>query len=207
MTWHLQKGLTLLELLIAVSILAVIGLASATTLNSALNSEMVVKKRADELEALSYTLSTLRKDLEQVIGRPFNYMSSGSERSQPIIGYHDDISNAGLLLKFTRTGKRTVPGSAPSSRLEHISYYVDEGRLIRASTPLATPLDEVFAARKTLLSGVESVHVFYYANSWIESWSTESQRNYLPRAVRVVLTTARWGEVEQTVLLPESPND
>lgn len=202
-----QQGLTLLELLVAVSILALISLASATTLNSTINSERSIHQRASSLETLSYALSILRQDLEQAIGRPFTGASTGYSQSQPMTGFNNELSNSGLLLRFVRSGKRSIPTSKPSSNLEHIWYYLIDGRLVRASSPVPSPLEDTRHRKKTIISGLEHIEFFYYDDSWTDNWSITSPKNHLPRAIRLVLTTSLWGRVEQTILLSGPPDE
>lgn len=198
-----QRGLTLLELIVAIALLALIGLATATTLNSAINNEKHLDTRAEAIEALSYALSIVRQDLEQVVNRPFIGPGSHDGQTRVMTGYHNEIEAAGDLLRFTRTGRRSIPGAFPGSRLQHIHYQLIDNQLIRATAPVPNPVDEELPLKQILLESIEQIQLHYYLSGWTNSWATEQTSQTLPRAVRITLTTTRWGDIEQIVLLPE----
>jgi len=198
-----QKGLTLLELLVSLAIVAMIGLATAYTLRNSIVSEARITERAEGLQMLDYALSVLRLDLEQAIARPFkDELGKGS--SQPLIGYHDEVPGRAHLLSFVKTGRRTLPASIHVSRLEHVSYYFSDNKLFRSSSTVPTPLDDSQNTKRVLLSGLKSVRFYYYDSGWNEEWSVYKVQAHLPKAVRVVLDTEMWGEVSQVILLPET---
>ncbi len=197
-----QQGLTLLELLVAVAIMALIGLATTTTLNTTINNEKVVRERAEELEMMGFALTTIRQDLEQMINRSTRSASGISQSTPPLIGHHNAEENQGRLLTFTRTGRRSPPGALPGSRLQRVHYRLEDDELIRMSAPIASPLDEELPNKRYLVSGVHKITLAYLNQTWRKQWSVQQPFNSLPEAIRITLHTERWGEIQQVVMLP-----
>ena len=65
-----QSGFTLLEIMIAVSITAVIGVISATMLSGTMNNHAQVIRQEKKLLTLERALHIIRTDIEQIALRP-----------------------------------------------------------------------------------------------------------------------------------------
>ncbi|MGB0467291.1 MAG: type II secretion system minor pseudopilin GspJ [Pontibacterium sp.] len=202
-----QQGLTMIELIVAVALLALIGLATATTLNSAITNERYLDERAEQLEALSYSLSLLRQDLEQAINRSSAAEGYAGDNQPALVGYQTADDTNGELLKFTRTGRRHPPGTFQGSRLQRIRYRITDEQLIRESSPVPDPTETEFPVQQTLFRGISQVQLSYFNGEWQDAWGIDEVQSGLPRAVRITLTTGLWGEVEQVMLLTGTVND
>ncbi|SUD53922.1 general secretion pathway protein J [Ectopseudomonas oleovorans] len=70
MCWSAQRGFTLLELLIAIAIFALLGLATYRMLDSVLSADAVTREHERQLRELTRALSAFERDLRQVTVRP-----------------------------------------------------------------------------------------------------------------------------------------
>jgi len=198
-----QRGFTLLEMLVAVALLALLGLAAALTLGSGVRSEQAVGDSLEALHRLQNAQQWLQRDLEQIAPRR-GRTDQGDPRRQALI---TDDNTEGVLLDFYRTGKRMLSYRTPISQLERVRYRLVEGRLYRDSSPyLEAPAHERWH-EAVLMENVAALTLrFHYNQGWHDSWPPPGGLSKpfasLPEAVEVVIDTKRYGPVALTLLLP-----
>ena len=66
----MNKGFTLIEVLVSLVILSLIGLICSQILSSALESEEISTKKLNEVKELSLSSSIIRRDLRQAVNVP-----------------------------------------------------------------------------------------------------------------------------------------
>ncbi|WP_349573246.1 type II secretion system minor pseudopilin GspJ [Azotobacter salinestris] len=203
-------GFTLLEMLVAMALLALLGLAAALTLNSGLRSQQVMGESIESLQRLQLTQQLLRRDLEQLVVRQ-GRNERGDVRTQVLVAPAGGDSQ-GLLLDFYKTGRRILSRSSPGSGLERVRYRLRDGRLIRESSPLIdTPVGTKWYSA-TLLEAVADVDLrFFHNHTWVDQWpplhgaAGQGSTAMLPQALELTIETDRYGAVAQIVLLPSAP--
>ena len=206
-----QRGFTLLEAMVAVSLLAMLGLAAALTLNSSVRSEQIVGGSIDQLQRLQRAQQWLRRDLEQIVARQ-GRTEQGDPRTEMLIAGASSASDEdGVVLDFYKSGRRILTTRPPSSHLERVRYRLDAGRLLRDSSPyLEAPAGDRWHSA-LLMDGVIAVRLgFFYDQQWSDQWpplqSTGAAASAgLPRALQLILETERYGAVAQILLLSEAP--
>lgn len=197
------RGFTLLELIIAISIFAVVSVMSYTGLSNALTTRDHTEQAADRLVAVQQAYTILQRDLEQAVARDVRD-NFGDARPGMAGG-----ANQQALIEFSRTGWRN-PVNRPRSHLQRVAYRLENGRLIRMSwsaldrAPDSAPLEQV------LLEGVDAAEVRFLApataagataeSAWLNYWPPETSGTPppvtpLPRAVEVGLDLQDWGRV------------
>src|SRR3546814_128623 len=102
-----SAGFTLLELLIAIALFALLGLGTYRLLEAVLQSDEAVRAQELQLRELSRAVWAFERDLQQVIGRPIRD-EFGDERNA-FIGQLDGEDGAPVL-ELTRAGWRNPTG-------------------------------------------------------------------------------------------------
>ena len=69
-TLSMNKGFTLIEVLVSLVILSLIGLICSQILTSALESEEISTNKLNEIKELSLTSSIIRRDIRQTVNVP-----------------------------------------------------------------------------------------------------------------------------------------
>lgn len=197
------KGLTLVELLVAIAVFMIIGMAAYTGLFSVLETREVTDRRSQRLAEIQYAITTLADDIHQAIARPAR--TDGQSRGHALAG------DNGLeeFLRLTRTGLPN-PVDRPRSSLARITWELDGDRLLRGwrmqpDNVLATPV-----TRREMLDGVERVELRFLDefNEWRPRWpgldTTESSAR-LPRAIEITLVLDDWGGITRLFELPATP--
>jgi len=189
-----QRGFTLLELLIAVALLALLGLAGALTLDSSLRAEEKISQRDQQLQLLDRAVLLLQHDLEQALPR-HNKAVDGNGQSQALWAYAEPRLADGVILEFVRHNQ-----GLNQAVLQRVRYRLEENSLWRDSLDQADPAEPRWQSRR-LLNHVSEIKQEFYGQRWIDSWEPrEGQLNQLPQAIRLQLSTELWQEL--TFILP-----
>lgn len=199
MTRRRNSGFTLIEILVAVVVLAVLAVAAYGGLDAIINIRRHTHAEEDQFQALQLAVSTLTRDLEQAAPRPIRY--SSGDWAQAMDGGNNDVPP----LSFTRAGNPN-PLLEPRSSLQRVAYEVDHGKLYRLYYPVLDRSQEIQPKRQKLLAGVTTLSLRFLDESgqWQNHWPpiNEIAGKYNrrdPVAVEVTLDTKRWGTIKRLI--------
>jgi len=181
------NGFTLMELLIALFIFALITSASSGLLNLAFNTDESTKTRSEAVAELAVARALIKADMAQLISRPTRGQF-GTQRARGLVGgtANEDES---VILRFARLGWHNPGGRLDRGSTQAVDYVLEAGQLIRR-TPLRTdPAPDTVFRDRILFSGVSSaVMEFFISGTWQLSWqSGDITSTALPPAVRLTL--------------------
>ena len=189
-----RAGFTLVEVLIAVAIFAVLASAGVLVLTRTLDTREVVHERSERLAELQRMRALLRADLGQAAPRRTRG-ATGRPAPQPLIGA---AQPGDPLLVLARTGVAN-PDDAARPSMQRVEYRLVEDRLERQASDY---LDGVRpGARQVLLRGVRSAAVSFVSRGAEAPAYAASSDRPLPDAVRLRLTVDGLGEIDQLLLV------
>ena len=199
-----QRGLTLVELLVALGIFALVSAASAGVLALAVGGQEQLEASTDELSRLERTRSLLRSDLFQTVNRPVRDEEGGAvpafaggDALPDEIGGPDDERT---LLVLTRSGWTNPDGAYPRAELQRVEYLVREGTLLRRTRPYLDAAAGTPAAEEALLSGLTDVELgFWDGTRWAPGYAS-GQGPFAP-AVRLAFTHPSLGSMRFDMLV------
>ena len=185
-----HTAFTLLELLIAVSIFAVVLGAITTVFYSAMRLRNKTAARFDELLPVQHAVTIIQRDLTGLVAPGGTF--SGDFKTAALSGGQGE-QNATVFC----TASAAVDDTSTFSEVQKISYYLDGnsgpagGRdLIRAVTRNLLPPTTTDSDKQLLLGNVRALTFTYYNGStWTDTWDTTTQTN-LPRAIKLQLDLA-----------------
>ena len=189
------RGFTLIEVLIAVAIVALLSLLGYRALSALSDSEEKLSAEATRWRTLDLFFSRLEGDLRQAIPRSARLADA---REPAWIGATDAAGNG--LVAFSRAGPEFA--LEPSSAGARLAYRFRDGAVEvlywasydrpRGIEPTGYPL----------LTGVASFRLAYLAKngSWLETWPHAGESD-LPRAIKVDLTLASGETIERWLTL------
>lgn len=203
-----QHGFTLMEVLIAVSITAVIGLGVWQVISSVIQSRDRVDAVAEEFDALQRTMLLLERDITQVVNRPARNIYGDFE---PSFGSQDE----NYALALTRQGWRN-PLGIRRSELQRSAWEYTGEELRRRYWVMVDQGQEEESRDQVILEKVEAFDVRFLDsnNNWTDEWPPSNQGTPtgsgaaafmvpLPLAVEVTLTHERFGELRRLLTLPD----
>jgi general secretion pathway protein J len=195
-----SAGFTLLELLVAVAIFAVVGTLALSGYTQLQKQSEYAEQRLERTREVQRALQTLAQDLEQAEPRPVR--EPLGESQLPAVFAGDSID---YKLQLTRAGWSNTAGLARAS-LQRVGYRLDQDGLWRDHWPV---LDHTLATeptRRKLLGGVRAVTFrFMDANrNWVERWpasdaGTQTDWRGRPAAIEVTLELEDWGTLRRLV--------
>jgi general secretion pathway protein J len=199
-------GFTLVELLVAMFIAAIMFALGYSAINEALNARGSVRAHQERLMQLTTTVRLLEQDLVQLAPRPvrapvgYTWQPAllASPTSQP-------------FATLTRGGWNN-PTGLQRPGLQRVSYYLDNGTLRREHFTVLDPTQASIPVKRDLLTHVKTVTLRYMdANHiWQTQWppltgGTQGAATALrqrPIAVEITLDTEDWGKIVRIVEIP-----
>ena len=198
------RGFTLLEVIIAMAIFAIVSLMAYSGLHSVINSKTRTEEALDRLQELQLTMRTLGDDFQQISNRRGHDALGG-------ILLPLTTQNSDTLVEFTRGGWRN-PASQPRSTLQRVAYLIDDDKLIRRYWSYVDRADDDLFIERTMISNLEAVEFRFFDDkqSWKNDWPSASAQastdpnkaDKLPTAVEITLKMNDWGEIIRLVRLP-----
>ena len=181
-------GFTLVEMLVAMGIFAIIAVISYSGLSQFLQNRDVLKQRTNQLHRLQTTMVLLEQDLRFATPRP---VRDGFGDSEPVmIAGADNELSPGELLRFT-TSRPNVELS-PAQRLERVAWRLDNGSLTRVSWRILDRDQDSKEYSRVLLEDVKDLTVEYLRWSpetlSLERFSDWREDETLPTGVVLLLT-------------------
>ena len=138
-----QQGFTLLEILIALAIFAVMSMMAYAGLAAVLDARASTVPRAQQLAQLQTTLYLLNEDLSQVIKRPIRDQLGSSEPAF-------SIGRGNEILVFTRTVPSWLANSSETNLLR-VSYSLEKEALYRRVWTIPDRTQQTEYRRRKLL--------------------------------------------------------
>ena len=191
----MRTGFTLIEMMVALFIFALITAAGVAVMSSTLTNQTRVRVHVERYAELQRTRAILKADLSQAASR-----RTRGEDGQPALTAFAGVSpwiTDGPLLAFTRRGYEN-PDLAPRASMQYVEYALVEGRLERRSRPA---LDGArLGPAQVLLTGVESVQSSYlFDGTWRSTWRGDPTSD-IPTVVRLDMKLQDLGQIDQMFL-------
>lgn len=198
-----QRGFTLIEILVAMAIFTVIGLASTGVLTSVINSDQLSSERFAKLEELQRAMLTIERDILQIVPRKLRV--NGEATGLVISGGEDILSSDADGLGFVRAGWHNPQMLLPRSTLQAIGYRIQEQQLQRL---YGNYVDNVIGYEpkvKVLLSDIEDFRVSFLTEDdkleEPEEWEEYYSGATLPIAISITIVSTTFGEIRREFIL------
>ncbi|MDX9739848.1 MAG: type II secretion system minor pseudopilin GspJ [Gammaproteobacteria bacterium] len=198
-----STGFTLLELLIALAIFAIMSVVAYGGLRTVLEARDRAAASADRLAELQLAFTIIGRDFEQAIDRPIR--DEFGDREPAMQGTEDG-------LELTRGGWRN-PAGLQRSELQRVAYSLEGEELLRQTWQVLDRTQGSEPRSTALLAGVEELSLRYLdANrEWRDFWPTgpatmPGAEGALPIGIEISITTERWGRVTRLFrVVPGAP--
>ena len=186
-----SRGFTLFEILIAVSIFAVIGAITMTSLIQVGRSGEAVSQKQQKLADIQFALAYFAKDWSQQVGRKIRDQY-GDE--QPALALHENA------LTFTRKGWSNLLQQKRSNE-QRVEYRLQDEVLQRRYWPQLDQAYSEVVVEQTLLQDVDrfELRLLTKGKEKIDAWPLDAQNASAqkPIALEVTLDVKGFGEIRR----------
>lgn len=204
---HAQRGFTLVEIMVAVLIAAILAAMAFGAVGEALQNRDRIRTNGARVTALQVTIRTLVQDFSQLDSRPIR-QPLGDGYLPALVA---TVGNS-TQVAFTRGGWAN-PAGVQRSTLQRVRYELRDGVLYRDHwLALDAQLIPEPVPRR-LLDGVRAFRLRYMndGRQWQDTWPpapvgggapTEREQRWRPIAVEVTLQLEDWGTITRTIEVP-----
>ncbi|MCW8331060.1 type II secretion system minor pseudopilin GspJ [Photobacterium sp. SDRW27] len=196
-----QRGFTLLEVLVAIAVFAMLSLSAYQVMNGVQRSDQQSRDHNARLQEIQRAMVMMDNDFRQIVARKVrNQGEAPTDKLLLSSEYLLDSSSKGIM--FTRTGWQNPQQMFPRGENVRVGYRIIEDTLERVwfrypDTVVGTePLTRPILADVTELS-----FRFYSKKKWLETWNQDAA---LPEGIMVKMTLEDFGEIERVYMLPIS---
>jgi type II secretion system protein J len=158
----MNKGFTIIEVLVSLAILSMIALVSSNILKSSLATEQQTKQHLDSIKELNLASTIIRRDIRQIVN-----VSSKDFYGNDMYGTFISPINSQSLM-FSSNVKSLSDEISPIKRIQ---YELVDGTLNRKQFFSSNPYEPNDYTNTELINNIDYLEFTYlYENSWHESW-------------------------------------
>lgn len=191
---NISQGFTLLELLIAIAVFAVMSAMAYGGLNSVILNTTHSKIALERIHAVQHALFVMGRDLTQIVPRDIR------DEFGNVQPYLSTNNNTDYLLEFTRGGHRN-PAKLKRSNMLRIAYKYEDNKLNRFFWPQLDRVQGMDPYEKILLDDVTQIQLKYLdeTGNWQSQWppasNTGATTSPRPVAIELRIELKDWGEI------------
>lgn len=198
-----HRGFTLLELLISLSIFALIGVMAYSGLQTVMKQQHSTEAASQRLADLQKAYRIMRRDLEQIVSRKIR--NEYGDTVDELVGGRGFTG-----VEFSRAGYPNPAGFLRSD-LQRVAYVPDQDVLLRQTWRVLDRAQDSLPDEQVLVEGISrfTMRFLNASNEWVESWpatpaGSSTSPEPLPQAVEVELELERLGVINWIFRLPQT---
>lgn len=195
-----SRGFTLLEVLVAMSIFAVIGLGANKMLRTMIDTHKITSSSNQSLTSMIRVFNLMERDFSQLVTR--RVRDEYGDPLEPLM-----VGSGIYDVEFTRTGWNN-PAQRSRSVLQRVAYVydVEEKKLNRLFWLVLDRAQDSEPITQEILDEVEnfSVNLLNEEGEGSDTWPDFDTDTALPLAVEIILETKKMGEIRRVFSLVSS---
>jgi len=204
-----HAGFTLIEVIIAMSIFAIVSIMAYSGLHSVINSKSRTEASLTRLQELQITMLTLTGDMQHLTPRIAHDALGGRLLSLT-------TQDSDYITAFTRSGWRN-PAKQARSTLQRVAYLLDDDKLIRRYWIHVDRANDDQYVDRTLIANIESLKLRFLdeKKQWKDDWpplnsgtttaagNVTNTNSSQPVAIEITLNMNDWGEIKRLTLIAQ----
>jgi general secretion pathway protein J len=218
------RGFTLVELLVALFITAIMMAMGYSAVNQAATGRVSVDRQAARIVQVQRAMRVLEQDIELLAPRPVRDPLGGDDLAALVAANSTKVAASGggsaattsattasslalqstALLSLTRAGWANPAGVARPEE-QRVSYQLESGKLVRYHQPVLDAVGETPLVRRELLEDVTAIKFRYMdaGHTWQDNWQISGRSRQTlrvrPVAIEVTLVLKDFGTLVRVV--------
>ncbi len=194
-----DAGFTLVEALVSLFVFGLIAAGSVAMLMQSVDSQRRVSLAQGMLRDVQVARALFSGDVAQIVAREVRAIDG--TRRPSFIGGDETIA-----LAFTRGAAEPSENGGASTNLAYVEYVIEDDQLLRRSRVFLDATDQTPITERVVLSDVRDVRFeFYDGFNWRGEWVVRNRDQAMPRAVALIATAPRYGEIRINALMEVTP--
>lgn len=193
------SGFTLIEILVAMFVFAIMGLMMSSILYRAFDTRSRVNEKLNRLDKIELAVALFSQDTEQFIAR--GIMDQNINVIPPLVGETQYV-------EFTRGGIINPKFSAQKTTLERVAYLCKNNKFIRRTWSGLDGVNRSQYREKVLLSQLSDCFFAYISkyNEVFPNWRAyhiedHQKKESIPSAIQLNLNPYNWGKMSLLFIL------
>lgn len=196
-----KSGFTLIEILIALAIFAILATLTSSAMYQAFNTRARVAKQAERLVTLQLAIAIIERESAQVIDRAIR----GNE-----MHIFPAFTGQNNVVEFTRSGNINPLYEEKRSNLKRVAFLCRQQQLIQRSWKVLDPINREQFEEKVLLDNLSKCQFAFLnenlqvLNEWrANTMQQAANSSSVPKAIQLNLSLADWGDLSLLFPLPK----
>ncbi|MCW8931066.1 MAG: type II secretion system minor pseudopilin GspJ [Gammaproteobacteria bacterium] len=193
-----KKGFTLLELMIAISIFAIVSLLTMGGLSNVLETQEHAEKNMKRLIRFQMAFTIMSREIQQISLRPVR-----DEYGSAIDMITSQTSDGINGIEFTHQGRFTLGDTV---NLQRVAYYLEDNKLFKKVWQVLDRVEDTQPVKQAILDDIDELKFSFYSvklsgedeNSTTEnelSWEDTLDENSRVLAVKVSIISKDYDEL------------
>ena len=200
-----QRGLTLVELLIAMTIFSFVSVAALAALDLGVSGSAQLQDATARISQLERMRSIVRSDLAMATDVSVYEAEATRRRPSFVAGeIIDDVmpepDDGEWLLALVRGGWTNIDAEQPRSTFQPVGYLMIDGALVRRTRPFLDATNETPHRDQVLIDGLEDLEVQFYQGG---DWEDDIEPDSYPTSVRFSFVHPAYGQMQHDFLMRE----
>lgn len=192
----IKNGFTLLEMLVAIAVLAILALMGQQIIDGVSRAKIVSQKHEVKIKNLLQTINFMNNDFTQII--PRSIRSDNGQREPALLSGLNILDSNSHGIRFIRGGVINPQMQLPRSHLTKIGYRIHKGYLERLSWPTLDTPAHVKPIIHPLVEAESLTIQLYDGTKWIDHWQGDPSPII---AIKIQLKTSQYQTIERIWLL------
>ena len=192
------KGFTLLEMLVAIMIFALLSLAAYQILQGVLRSGEISKIHSERLTELQRAMLIIEQDFTQIVARKSRQEGVEKDNLRTMTVGKGIFSSQDQGIEFNRLGWNNPLGLLPRSNILRVRYVLRDGQLQRLYFLYPDTTSGQEPETQVLLNDIEKLSFRFWNNGWKSSWSPDEK---MPEGIEINFTSKHFSDIRRVFLV------
>jgi general secretion pathway protein J len=207
-----RTGFTLIEVVIAIFIAAIMFAIGYRTISQAMNDREALKTTQDRITEIQRGMRIVAQDFAQIAARPARDLQGAGDLQAAVLA----TGSTDVVLTFTRTGWSN-PAGVQRPAEQRVRYRFVDGALLREHWMSVDPALNTEPRQRTLLTRLKSVEVRFLdpqTRNWTKQWPNAQGTGQVaaaiidptlrprPLAIELTVVFEDWGRVQRIFEIP-----